>query len=287
MADIYTSTGNLTSVLLPEFIKREALEPLQQTVVIANHVAQYDASGTNSKVFSIPTLPTLTAATVGETADLTSTAYTPTDITVTVGEVGLMTLLTDLGDMTSVQSGIAGKFAEQAGQAIGRKIDTDIGALFSALNGGTSVGTSGSAPTVAQFLNAIYNLELNNVNGSYVAILSPLQTSGLRQAAAASDKTTAAEFAARKASDGGFVDNIYGVDVYQTNQLATANGATGDFVGAMMGTGANSPIAMAVWSPIDSETDRDISRRALEVVATSKYAVGEQRDAAGIAIITS
>lgn len=265
-----------------------ALDPLRQAVVIAPHVAQYSGAGKRSYVYSIPAMPSIAVSdltTVGETADLTSKAFAYTDITVTGTEKGYMSILPDKAAEENVVGDLVPRIADQAGRALGEKTDTDIAALFGALNGGTDVGTSGSTMTVNIFLDAIYTLELNNVVGSLAAFLHPVQVHSLRKAVNASSATTIERFLAQKAAPGGFVGNLYGVDTYQTSVIATDNGATADRVGAMMGTGSESPIALVTWRPIRVATQRDESRRATEIVVTTIYGVAEQRDKAGVQIL--
>jgi hypothetical protein len=286
LADIYTSSGNIADTILAEEIDRRGLVALQEEPKIARLVAQYDLSNIKSKSYSIPVLGTVTPSTVGETADLTSTAFATTENTITRGEIGWMTLITDTALEVSTQSGIAQIIAAEAGKGIGRKWDTDLAALFPALNGGTMVGNFASTMSVSFFLSAIYNLELNNVRPPFAAVLAPIHVNSLRAAVAASQAIVARDFFASVARVDGFVGELYGVNVIQSNQLGTgaSGGTTSGRSGAMMGVGDQSPLAIGVWRPIRTELERDASRRAWESVSTSAYGVKEIRDKGGIGI---
>lgn len=285
MADIYTSSGIIASAVLAEEIDRNALTALQAQLTVVPLIRNIDCSAAKTKSYSIPTFGTVTAATIGETADLTSTAFSITDVSITRGEIGWMTLLTDTAAEVSTATGLASTIGQEAAKGFGRKMDADVTALFSALNGGTKVGTAASTMSVNFFLNAIYTLELANVRGGLVSVLHPLQVSSLRKAVAASSAVPIEQFMPMKARPDGFVGSIFGVDTYQTTQLTAVDGATAtQWYGGMLGTGQESPFAIGIWRPVRTEIQRDASRRGNEVVVSAAYGVVEQRDAAGVAI---
>lgn len=285
MADIYTSTGNVGDIILAETIYNQVLEALQASTVVAPLVANYDLSGQRTTSFSIPTLGTVSASTIGETADLTSTAFTDTQAAITYGETGWMTIVSDKAREVNVLGDqLVSRISGNATMAIGRAYDASITALFGALNGGTGVGAAASTMSVKFFLSALYNLELNNVLGDYAAVLHPIQINSLRTAVAASSAVISPLFVARKADSTGFVGDLYGVNVYQANACATT-GTAGARVGAMMGVGDMSPIALGIWRPARVELQRDASRRGTEIIVTSSFGTVEQRDAAGIKIL--
>lgn len=287
MADIYTSTGIVSSIILGEQIDTMALPALEAVVTIAPLVKNYDLSGAKTKTWSIPTYPTLTASSVGETADLTSTAFTPTDTTVTPTEYGLMTLVTDLAAQTNVLGTLAEDFGRSAGTAIGRAVDKAIGLLFPALNGGTKVGTTATALTVTAFLSGIYTLEASNYQGPMAAVFHPLQVNQLRAAVAASTAVLAGQFMPQQARPNGFCGNLFGLDIYQTTSVGTTNVGTADKAGAIMAVGdLYSPIALGIWRPVRTEIAREATRRAWEVVTTGVYGAAERRDKAGVCVIS-
>lgn len=285
MADIYTSSGIIASTVLAEEIDRNVLSALQAEMRVVPLIRNIDCSNAKTKSYSIPTFGTVTAATIGETADLTSSAFTPTDVSITRGEIGWMTILTDTAAEVSVASGLAATIGAEAAKGFGRKMDSDVTALFSALNGGTKVGTAASTMSVNFFLNAIYTLEASNVNGMLNAVLHPVQVNSLRKAVAASTAVAIERFIAEKARPDGFVGSIYGVDTYQTTLLTAVDGATAtQWYGAMLGSGNESPLAIGIWRPVRTEIQRDATRRGNEIVVSAAYGVVEQRDLAGVAI---
>ena len=283
MADIYTSSGVIAPVILAEEIRREMLEALQTTVRVAPLVKNFDLSGVKSKSFSVPVWGTVTAASVGETTDLASTAFTPTENTITYGEAGVMTLLTDTAAETSTAPGIAEAYGRNGALAVGRLIDTDIAALFNSTNGGTNIGNDASTMAVQMFLRGIYTLELENVLGNYVSVLSSQQAHNLRLEVNSSSAITIGRFLAEKARDDGFIGNLYGVDTYIINVAEVSSATSTSKFGIIMGQGDMSPFGLGVWRPARVELERNASFRGTEVVISAAYGIKEIRDKAGVA----
>ena len=77
-----------------------------------------------------PKTPTLVASGLTEGTDLvTNTAFTPTQVTLTVGEVGLKLSVTDLMAMGGIV-GIA-HYGQEAGKAVAEKRTSDLVPLMS------------------------------------------------------------------------------------------------------------------------------------------------------------
>jgi len=79
----------------------------------------------------------------------TSQAIGMTTTDLTTGEVGLKFILTDKL-LRQSQPDLIRVVGRQGGDAMGRKMDTDIIALFSALNGGTTLGVADCTWTMAK-----------------------------------------------------------------------------------------------------------------------------------------
>lgn len=286
MADIYSSSGNLDNIRLTEAISDVALDTLLSGTVIAPWIKQYDLSNSGSLTFNINTFGTATLTTsLGETADLTSTAFTDSQAQLTHAEVGVMTLVPDKTMNNTPIIDLTGRIGREYGRAIANQMDVDLGALFAAMNGGTDVGTGASTMSVDIFLQALEIFETNNNVGVPAAFFHPTQISSIRQSVAASAATVVDTFFPTGAQEGGFVGNIYGVAAYQTTNLNLASATGGNaYHAAIIATGDDAPIAMGIWRPARIETERDASRRGTEIVGTSAYNVVEQADKNGVPI---
>lgn len=291
MADIYSSTGNLDDIILAEQIHNVCLDALQENVKVVPKVRNFTAPP-DSNVYSVPVWGTLSASTVTETADITSTALTTSQVSITYGEVGLMSILTDKAREVSKIGMLAEQIGRAGARAIGLAMDTSLTALFDTLNGNTDVGTSGSTMSLDILLQGIYALEANYINGPMTAFLHPVQVKSLRSSILTSSAQAIGwkggdVFGIQKAARDGFVGNIFGVDVYQTTLVETTNGATADREGALIAADPDEcPLGIAIWRPTRIEMQRDASRRGTEVVVTAAYGVAEIRDTAGICVLS-
>jgi len=235
-----------------------------------------------------PKTPTLTAGGLTEGTDLTAnTAFSPTAVTLTVGEVGLKLTLTDLMAMAGIVG--ASHYGAEAGKAVAEKRTSDLVALMSGFT--NSVGTTNTDLTEAFFLNAIAQLRGAKVPGPYVSVLhtdsyykeligsigstfSALTNTGSGVRAESNDIPGAGQ--------GGMVGDLYGVTTLIT---------------PLVGEDGNSDKINGMYSPsraigyvekwaIRPELERDASLRGTEIVVTAAYAVGETDDVSGVRIVS-
>jgi len=289
-----TNTTTLDAWVPSELISADVLQEARPNTVVADLVQREFLNAGQGKVWEQTQLPTTTAASVAEGDDISAAARTPTTTaSITVGEVGLSTEVTDLALETAVVSDLA-VWARSSGRAIAQKVDGDLCALFAGLNssGSGEVGTSGSDLTIADFIEAIYTIELNNAPGQMVCVLHPVQKMDLFNALT-STSNNAAVFTnlhelvregrlPQGVSSNGFWGVFCGVPIYVTTEVDAANSGA-DRAGAMFVPEA---MTLVQLRPLRVEYQRDASARSTEVVATIAYGVGENVDTYGVPIIT-
>ncbi len=284
MANEATSaTGSSGELVAAEIVSRLIIDAAYAGAIMPPLVRVADISADSTLTVEFPKWPLLTASDLTEAADMGNSAVNTASTIITADEAGIMITVTD---MLLNGAGLGGlePFAEELGKALANKIDTDL--LSAVSNFTNSVGTSGANLIEANFLSAIYTLELGNAKGPFVAVLHPYQVNNLRTAIAG---TTGAVWggASAPASDIGALGSLYGVDIVQSTNCASVN-VNADRQGVMMPFGNQSGLAYVLKVGAKTELQRDASLRATEIVVTAVYGHGCVNAAAngGVKIIT-
>ena len=285
-----TTTTTLATTIPTELITDRIQEEARPFNIVAPLVLNDTQPQGQGSVWVMNKLPTTSAAAVAEASDITAAARTTTDASITVSEVGLGTALTYLAEETSRMSSQLVKWAASQGRAVAQKVTGDLCALFAALNSGSTVGSTGVNITAANFLEAWYTVLNANAPGLPRCVLHPRQVIDLFNALSASTGTpygSLAELVREGKLPGGlptagFVGELYGIPIYQTTEVDTANSGA-DRVGAMF---VESALGIITLRPITTEYDKDISARETEIITTCAYGVGELNDTYGVSITT-
>ena len=272
-----TTSSTLDDLLSP--LVAEALFVANERSIMRGLVRNYTMPLNSGKTIQVPIYPTVTAAGVNENTDLGNTEVSTSKADLTVAEVGIMTTLTDFARNVS-ESDVVRDLGKLFGEAIAKKIDTDLTALFGGFS--TTVGSASTAMSADLIFQAVANLRKSGVPGDDLAcVVHPLVAYDLK-------KTLTNTFAnpnpgaANEALRSGFVGQIAGVSVYETSNMADSSGnnpgTTGDYKGAVFHRDA---LGLAMMQDLKIETQRDASLRATEIVATAVYGVGELHDSYG------
>jgi len=272
------STSSTLSELYTEIVAEAQFVASEQSIM-RNLVKNYSITG-GGKVVEVPVYGTVSASAVAEATDLGNTAINPTSVSITASEVGIMTTLTDLA-RNSAPRNVAGDIGKLFGEAIAKKIDTDLTAKFDGFSQEIGDGTTALSP--ANIFNAVAILRKNAVPSTDMAcVVHPLNAfdlkSGLTNTFVGRDTELSNE-----ALRSGYVGSLAGVNIFETSNIADTSGnnpgTTGDYKGAVFHRDA---LALAMMQDIKIETQRDASLRADEIVATSVYGVGEIHDTYGV-----
>ena len=105
-----------------------------------NLVRNYAITG-GGKAVEVPIYAAVSAAAVSEATDLSNTAINPSSVTITASEVGVMTTLTDLA-RNSAPRNVAADIGRLFGEAIAKKQDQDLTALFDGFSTAIGDGTT-------------------------------------------------------------------------------------------------------------------------------------------------
>lgn len=278
-----TTTTSLND-LLPSIIQ-EALFVASEASIMRGLVKNYSLPAASGKTVNVPIYPQVTAQSLTEGVELkdhTVTGYanvSTNTATLTVGEVGIATQVTDLSRIASASNVIA-DVGRLFGEAIARKIDTDLTALFSSFSTNT-VGNASTTITPASVFQAVAKLKSQGVPSSDLAlVLHPAIAYDLKAALTNTYANPNAGVIQNQAMEMGFLGMLAGVPVYETSNLAN-NGTTGDYVGGLFHRDA---LGLALLRDINIETQRNALLRGDDIVATAMYGVGVLYEAYGVAV---
>jgi hypothetical protein len=279
-----TTTAVATELIYAKILTDMLIDNMYGVAVMDQLVRQESLVGKPSNSFSFPVWPALTAASIAETADLTSSAVDTTNVDIAVTEAA--SIRVDVTDLL-IESAILTdgmRFAEQGGKAVADKRDTDLAALCASFT--TVVGTTTVVLSEANVLKAITTLHGLDAPQPYVVALHPFAIGDLRKALAT---TTAVVQTARGGGDAslapgvGFEFSYFGVDIYGSTNIPTANAAA-DVKGAIFSKGQ--ALARVDKRPIRVEPQRDASLRATEYNISSVYGQGILVQNWGVAVLS-
>lgn len=277
-----TTTTELAELIANSATASRIIEAAYSRTVARGLVANFTLAGENTGTMEIGSWPTLTAASVAETADLSNTQIDTGGVSITVGEVGIMGTITDVAMEDTLRN--FDEFAAQLGFAMADKEDADILALVASFSNTT--GSDADALTYADHIAAVRALEGRDAPGPLVATYHPVQVGQLHNDVASTggafwssgNEPNDERFAQLRNSQG----SLAGVPVYSSTNVPTG-GTTGYYGGIFS---ANAALAYVAKRGLRIEMDRDGSARLTEIIATSRYGVGEVVDSYGQTVIS-
>jgi N4-gp56 family major capsid protein len=273
------TTTTLTAELFSN-VMQSALFTLSEQTVIRPLIRNYDMTGTPGLTAQVPIYPALSAGDLTEGTDIsTPTSFDPTSATMTALERGVMVTLTDMA-IESANEDVAAAVGRQIGDAMAKKVDTELAGLFSGFS--NTVGSGAREITVEDLFKAAATLRANNAPGPYACVLHPYQAHQikLQLTNAGSTMSHALSDVGNAALNDGFVGQIAGMNIFESTVI------TGDSAGAFVGAAfAQDALGYMVKRDMRIEEQRDASLRATELVGSMAYGVKEIFDVYGVGII--
>ena len=263
-------------------ITQEAIFTFQETSVMRPLVTVYPING-QGKTVEVPVYPTVSAAAVNEATDLSNTAVNPTSATITASEVGVMTTLTDLG-RDSASRNVAADIGKLFGEALAKKVDTDLVGLLDDFASANDQGGAGTELTADLLFKAQAILRTANVPAPYYGVFHPKAVFNLKKTltqAGYSGTATAMSDIGNEALRNGYIGRIAGIDVFENANISID--ASDDAYGAVFHPAS---LGLAIKEEIKIETQRDASLRATEVVGSIVYGTGVIKDTFGVSVLT-
>jgi N4-gp56 family major capsid protein len=271
------STTTTLNDLLPA-ITAEAMFVANERSIMRGLVKNYSIPAANGKTITVPIYPVQSAAALTEGNEVDNTAISTNGVTLTVSTVAIRTMVTDLV-RASAASNVVADVGRLFGEAIAKKMDQDLLALFSGFSVG--VGDDSTAFSAATLAHAVARLRANSVPSDMLAcVVNPYVAYDLKAALTNTFANPNAGIIQNEAMQTGYVGTLFGVPVFESANIAN-NGTAGDYVGAVFHRDA---LGLAMIGDIQIETQRRASFVGDDIVASAHYGVGELYDGYGVKI---
>ena len=263
-------------------ITQEAIFTFQETSVMRPLVTLYPIVG-SGKTVEVPVYPTISASAVNEATDLSNTAVNPTSATITASEIGVMTTLTDLG-ANSASRNVGADIGKLFGEAIAKKVDTDLVNLLDDFASASDQGGAGTELTADLLFKAQAILRTANVPAPYYGVFHPKALFNLKKTltqAGYAGTATAMSDIGNEALRNGYIGRIAGIDVFENANITID--AYDDSYGGVFHPAS---LGLAMKEEFKVESQRDASLRATELVASIVYGTGVIKDTYGVSVKT-
>jgi len=271
------STTTTLNDLLPA-ITAEAMFVANERSIMRGLVKNYSIPASNGKTITVPRYPVQSAAALTEGNEVDNTAVSTDGVTLTVSTVAIRTMVTDLV-RASAASNVVADVGRLFGEAIAKKIDSDLLALFSGFSNG--VGGASTALSAAVVAQAVAKLRAQSVPGDALAcVVHPYVAYDLKKDLTNTWQNPNGGIIQNEAMSQGYVGMLFGVPVFESANIADT-GTAGDYVGAVFHRDA---LGLAMIGDINIETQRRASYVGDDIVASAHYGVGEIYDAYGVKI---
>jgi N4-gp56 family major capsid protein len=264
------STTTTLNDLLPEIIQ-EAMFVASERSIMRGLVKNYTLSPGQGKNVNVPIYPKQTAAVVVEGDEASNVDVSTTSAQLIVSPVAIRTLLTDLA-RTSAASNVVADLGRLFGEAVARKMDTDLTALFAAFSGANNYSSN---ITAADVFEAVAKLKANAVpTEGMVCVLHPEIAYDLKASLTNSGNTPFGGFPGSDVSNEamrmGFVGMLAGIPVFETSNIAN-NGTPGQYPCAVFQRDA---LGLGMIGDIAIETQRRARSLGDDIVCSAYYGVG-------------
>ena len=267
------STTTTLNDLLPQIVA-EAMFVASERSIMRGLVKNYQLSSGQGKTVTVPIFPKQTATTLTEGNEIDNTAVSTDGAVLTVTTAAIRTLVTDLA-VASSASNVVADLGRLFGEAIARKIDTDLTQLFYSLNAGS--GNWSAAISAADIFKSVAQLKSNGVpTDGMVCVLHPAVAYDLKAALTTTGNTpfTAGAYSevSNEAMRMGYVGQLAGIPVFETSNINARNGGdAGDIAGAVFHM---DNLGLAMIGDIGIETERRASYLGTDVVGYCHYGAG-------------
>ena len=236
-----------------------------------------------AKQVTVPKVGTMTMSDLTDGQDIIDEEEIGmTTVDLTAAEVGAKVILTDKLVRQSAPN-VFSIIGRQLGDGMARKKDGDVLALYTALNGGTKLGTAGTSFKASNVQGIIAYAKANKFGSQLYILHHPNAVAFLSKEAATVASTPAVAGAIPDGWTADLLKNFWSglkpmnnVPIFEDGNIS--EDSDGDGIGVIADKSA-----LATLTSVDTRTERqrDASLRATEVVMTADYGVFELDDTRG------
>ena len=204
-----------------------------------------------------------------------------TTVDLTASEVGAKVILTDKLVRQSAEN-VFSIVGRQLGDGMARKKDTDVHALYSGLNGGTTLGAAGATFSLANVAASISYAKANKFGSQLYILQHPNAVFDIANTAVTASATYPVPKGWSEDLLGEFFSGLRplnGVPIFEDGNLSVDS--SDDAIGVIADKSA-----LCVLKSVETKTERqrDASLRATELVMVADYGVFELDDSRGAAM---
>jgi N4-gp56 family major capsid protein len=275
--------SNVTSLndLLPQIVA-EAMFVASERSIMRNLVKTFDIPAGSGNTIVVPRYPTVSASAYTGSADteITNSTVSTDGATLTIGTVALRTMVSDQARY-SAASNVVADIGRLFGEAIARKQDQDLTALFNGFS--QEVGSTSTAVSAATIFQAVAKLRSAGVPGTDLAcVLHPNVAYDLKANLTNTFANPNAGILQNEAMMTGYVGMLAGVPIYESSNVTLDSGAAGDWIGGLFHRDA---LGLAMAGDIAIESQRRASFLGDDIVGSANSGVGELYDGYGVKIL--
>jgi hypothetical protein len=238
-------------------------------------------------------------ATVADGSAASETALTDASADITVARKCILRQITDLATMTGMGPGDINP-ATLAASVVGeynKAFMTDLGTAVAAFS--TTVGSTGVDMTVADYYDAVFQLELNSVPGPFYCLLAPRQLADFQSSLRAEGGAAVynpSTFEMLQIKGETYAGSFLGVDIFKSSNVTTTGA---DVEGGMWGAGCIGYKTGDIIAPpgaIMTRPERDVvvefargpgaASGYTQVLGHAYYGIGILEQGRGVGIVT-
>lgn len=269
------STTTTLNDLLPQ-ITAEAMFVANERSIMRGLVKGYNIPAGQGKTITVPIYNTVAAAGVTEGSQVGEVNVSTNGETLTITTAGVRTLITDLA-RTSAASNVVADIGRLFGEAIAKKMDQDLIALFAGF--GTDVGDDDANLSAATIAKAVATLRGRSVPSDAIAVVvNPFAAYDLKATMTNTFANPNAGVIQNAAMEEGYIGMLFGVPVFESANVAEVAGVS---VGGVFHRDA---LGLAMVGDMSIETQRQATYLGDDIVAAAHYGVGALQGTYGVKV---